>query len=113
MDKQLWGADPVNGRSKWVPLDHYGPTSYVTGGEVWPPQSVYGGPNSVGLNGVQSLVIPPATESGTYRVIPIYGGNASNKGSVTLKWITISTNTEVVAAVNLSAEVIRILVIGG
>src|ERR1017187_8956391 len=112
VDKQLWGADPVNGRSKWVPLDHYGPASYVTGGEVWPPQSVYGGPNSAGLSGVQ-WVNGGTTESGTYRVVPIFGGNASNKGSILLKWITISNNTEVAAAVNLSAEVIRLLVVGG
>ena len=113
MDKQLWGADPVNGRSKWVPLDHYGPKSYVTGGETWPTQSVYGGTNSVGLNGMQSIVMGPCTESGTYRVIPIYGGNASDKGSITLKWITISTNTEVGAGTDLSAEVIRFLAVGG
>ena len=112
MDKQLWGADPVNGRSKWVPLDHYGPASYVTGGEVWPPQSVYGGPNSVGLSGLQ-WINGGVTESGTYRIIPIFGGNASNKGSILLKWITVSNNTEVSAAVNLSAELIRLLAVGG
>lgn len=117
MDKQLWGADPVNGRSKWVPLDHYGPVSYTTNGEVWPPQSVYGGPNSIGLSGLQ-WVNGGTSESGTYRVIPVFGGTAAggsapNNGSIKLKWITISTNTEVVAGVNLSAEVIRLLAVGG
>lgn len=112
MDDLLWGADPVNGRSKWVPLDHYGPASYVAGGEVWPQQSVYGGPNSIGLNGLQ-WVNGGTSESGTYRVIPIFGGGASTKGSIKLMWITISTDVEVVAGTNLSAEVIRLLAVGG
>ena len=112
MDKQLWGADPVNGRSKWVPLDHYGPSSYTTNGEVWPTQSPFGGPNSAGLSGVQ-WVNGGTSESGTYRIVPIFGGSASNKGTIKLKWITISNNTEVANGTNLSAEYIRLLVIGG
>ena len=112
MDKQLWGADPVNGRSKWVPVDHYGPSSYVSGGEVWPPQPNLGGPNSVGLSGLH-WVNGGTSESGTYRVIPIFGGDASDKGQIKLMWVTISTNTEVTGGTNLSAEVIRLLAVGG
>ena len=114
MDKQLWGADPVNGRSKWVPLDHYGPKSYVTGGETWPTQSVYGGPSSVGLNGTQAVLGSNFSESGTYYVVPIFGGNAADKGSITLKWyVTATPGTQVAANTDLSAEVIRFLVVGG
>jgi hypothetical protein len=112
VDKQLWGADPVNGRSKWVILDHYGPASYVTNGEEWPPQSTYGGPNSIGLSGLQ-WVNGGTSESGTYRVVPVFGGGASVKGTILLVWYVISTGLEVGARVDLSAEVIRLLAVGG
>lgn len=115
-DKALYGVDPVNGRSKWNMVDHYGPTSYTTGGEVWPQQSVYGGPNSVGLSNLQ-WVNGGTTEDGLYRIVPIFGGTAGNpaptKGSIKLKWYVISTGLEVAAAVNLSASVIRLLAVGG
>ena len=112
MDIQLWGADPVNGRSKWVIADHYGPASYVTGGEVWPPQNTYGGPNSMGLNGLQ-WVHGGRTEDLLYTVIAIFGGNAGIKGQIKLKWLVVSTGLEVSAGTNLSASYIRLLAVGG
>lgn len=115
-DKALYGVDPVNGRSKWNMVDHYGPTSYTTNGEVWPQSPSGGGPNALGLASLQ-WVSQGTTESGTYRVVPIFGGTAGNpapvKQSIKLKWFVISTGLEVAAAVNLSAEVIRLLAIGG
>jgi hypothetical protein len=104
--------DPVGGRSKLCPVDHLGPVSYTTGGETFPAQNVYGGPNSLGLSGV-IWVNGGYSESGTYRIIPIFGGGGAVKGTIKLKWIVVSTGVEVAAAVNLNAEKIRLLVIGG
>ena len=112
INKTAVPVDPVNGRSKVVIVDHSGPASYTTGGETFPQQNTYGGPNSLGLNSV-SWVNGGTSESGTYRVIPIFGGSGSEKGTIKLMWVTISTNTQVSAQVDLSAEVIRLLVVGG
>lgn len=115
-DKALYGRDPVNGRSAWNIVDHYGPASYVVGGETWPQAPAGGGPNAIGLASLQ-WVSQGITESGTYRIVPIFGGTAGNpapvKQSIKLKWYVVSTGLEVSAAVNLSAEVIRLLAIGG
>ena len=77
------GVDPVSGRSKWTFLDHYGPTSYVAGGEPL-SQSVYGGPNPFGLSGY-TYVSGGLTNSGNYRVDTLYGG-VGNRTKVFLKW---------------------------
>lgn len=115
-DKALYGVDPVNGRSKWNMVDHYGPTSYVTGGETWPQSLAGGGPNAIGLASLQ-WVSQGVTEDGLYRLIPIFGGTAGNpapvKQSIKIKWIVVSTGNEVASATNLSASVIRLLALGG
>lgn len=76
----VWG-----GRSRAVPVDHQGPASYVAGGEVFPTQSVYGGPNSLGLAGVL-WCSGGTTESGNYDVVPIFGGGGKIAGTIKLKW---------------------------
>jgi len=93
-DKTVIGVDPVNGRSKLVYVDHTGPKSYTTGGEVWPQQSVYGGPNSVGLSDV-AWCNGGYSEDGLYFVVPVFGGKGALNGSIKLKWyaITISGST--------------------
>jgi hypothetical protein len=77
------GVDPVSGRSKWAFFDHYGPTSYVAGGEPL-SQSVYGGPNPFGLANY-TYVSGGLTNSGNYRVDTLYGGTG-NRTKVFLKW---------------------------
>ena len=114
MDITVVPLDPVGGRNKIISTDHYGPTSYVTGGEVWPQQSTLGGPNSIGENGVINVLSSTGwTESGNYYLITITGGKGALKGSVKLKWIVTSTNMEVASGVNLSAEHVRLSVLGG
>ena len=88
-DKVVIGVDPVNGRSKLVYVDHAGPASYTTGGEVWPTQSVYGGPNSVGLNDV-AWCNGGVTEDGLYFVVPVFGGKGGLNGTIKLKWFAIN-----------------------
>jgi len=116
-DTTVIGVDPVNGRSKLTYVDHTGPTSYVTGGEAWPQQSAYGGPNAVGLNDV-IWVNGGFTESGTYFIVPQFGGKGSLKGTIKLVWYTTAslatgTPAQPTAATNLSAEKIRLAVFGG
>lgn len=103
--------DPVGGRSKLQIIDHTGPASYVTGGETFPQQNVYGGPNSIGLAGVL-WCSGGFTESGNFYVVPICGGAGKVRGTITLKWFS-AFGTQVTSTSNLSAEVIRLLVIGG
>ena len=105
-------VDPVNGRSKWITVDHTGPTSYVTGGEVFPQQSVYGGPNSLGLSSTY-FVSEGTTEDGLYDVVPVFGAKGKVAGTIKLKWLNYTTGAEPAPGTNLSASVVRILVIGG
>src|ERR1700722_14376868 len=109
--------DPASGRNKIITVDHYGPASYTTGGETWPsvnPNQVTGGPNSLGEASVINILGGGGvTESGTYYVVPIYGGNGAIKSNIKLKWYVLATDVQVAAAVNLSAEVIRLSVLGG
>lgn len=117
-DKTVIGVDPVNGRSKLVYVDHAGPTSYVTGGEKWPQQSIYGGPNAVGLSNI-NWVNGGITEDGLYFVVPIFGGAGALKGTITLIWYAVAASitavalTQPAAAANLSASKIRLCVLGG
>jgi hypothetical protein len=87
-DVTVIGVDPVNGRSKLTYVDHKGPASYTTGGESWPQQSVYGGPNAVGLNDI-AWCSGGYTEDGLYFVVPVYGGKGALKGTIKLKWFSI------------------------
>jgi hypothetical protein len=116
-DLSVIGVDPVNGRSKLTYVDHSGPTSYVTGGEKWPQQSVFGGPNAVGLSDI-NWVNGGFTEDGLYLVVPIFGGNGALKGTITLIWYTVASLATGVAAqptagTPLNASKIRLCVLGG
>ena len=117
MDIVAIPLDPVSGRNKWITVDHYGPASYVSGGETWPsvnPNQVTGGPNSLGEASVINILNGSGfSESGTYRIVPVYGGKGTIKSNIKVKWFVASTNAEVAAAVNLSTEVIRLTVLGG
>lgn len=117
MDIVAIPLDPVSGRNKAITVDHYGPTSYTTGGETWPsvnPNQVTGGPNSLGeASVINILCLSGVTESGTYRLVPVYGGKGAIKSAIKLKWYVVSTNAQVEAEVNLSEELIRLTVLGG
>jgi hypothetical protein len=91
-DKTVIGVDPVNGRSKLVYIDHAGPASYATGGEAWPQQSAYGGPNSIGLNDI-AWCNGGVTEDGLYYVVPVFGGSGALKATIKLKWFSITAGT--------------------
>jgi len=113
-DKVVVPLDPVSGRNKIITVDHYGPTSYVTGGEVWPQQNTYGGPNSLGESNVIGVLSGSgATEDTLYVVIPITGGNGNLRGTIKLKWVGFTTGVEVTAGTNLSASHLRLSVLGG
>jgi hypothetical protein len=104
--------DPVGGRSKLQIIDHRGPALYVTGGETFPQQNAFGGPNSIGLSGVLFAQSGSVTEDGLYRLLFQFGGAGAVKGTVKVKWIVISTGAEA-GAINLSGSFVRLLVIGG
>lgn len=94
-----------------VPLvDHTGPASYVTGGETLGTPT-YGGSNVLGTRGY-TYVSGGMTNSGTYRVDCLYGGSGV-RSQVKLRWTVVATGAQVAATTNLSAETVRLLVIGG
>lgn len=103
--------DPVGGRSKLQIVDHTGPASYTTGGETFPQQNVYGGPNSIGLSGVL-WCSGGVDESGTYLVVPVTGGGGKVGGTIKLKWFS-ALGTEVTSGADLSTKTIRLHIIGG
>jgi len=116
-DKTVIGVDPVNGRSKLTYVDHAGPASYVTGGEVWPQQSPYGGPNALGLADV-NWVNGGFTEDGLYYVVPIFGGTGALRQQIKLKWFVVPTvdtavPEQVPADTDLSGSYLRLVVLGG
>lgn len=84
--------DPVGGRSKLCPVDHQGPASYTTGGEIFPQQSSLGGPNSLGLSGV-IWSSGGITEDGLYYVVPVFGGGGKVGGTIKLKWYNVAAST--------------------
>lgn len=106
-------AEPVSGRVKWTFVDHPGPASYVNpGGDIYPSQSAYGGPNSAGLSGVY-LVVPTWSQSGTYYVYQKTAGAGAVRGTATLIWNVSATGAQVANGTNLSGETVRLLIFGG
>lgn len=82
----VWG-----GSARAVPVDHGGPTAYTTGGEVPFSQSSFGGPNSVGVNGVLWMS-GGVTEDGLYYVVPVFGGGGAVKAQPKLKWFDVAAS---------------------
>lgn len=106
-------AEPVSGRVKWSFIDHSGPSSYVNpGGDPFPTQNQYGGPNTAGLAGVY-FVVPTWSQSGTYFVQAIYPGAGSVHGAVKLKWSVAATGGQVANGTDLSGETVRLMILGG
>jgi hypothetical protein len=112
-DQILTGfPEPVAGRTKWSFVDHTGPLSYVTGGETYPTQSAFGGPNNLGLSGVY-FVVPTWSSDGAYYIVPKYAGKGGVRGTATLQWFVAATGQQVAAGTNLSGATVRLMVIGG
>ena len=103
-DKILFGYPHRNGRQNVVVMDHYGPTSYQTGGESLSP-GLY---DMAGFDMV-TLPVPAVTESGNYSLgwTRASGTGGFTLPSVTLQWYVISTGAEVGSGVNLSTEFLR------
>src|SRR5208337_1751208 len=78
------GVEPWGSRSRAVFYDHYGPSSYVKGGEPLTPSSSFGGSNQLGLANFNELVAGVSV-SGNYRVDCVYGG-AGSRQAVNLVW---------------------------
>lgn len=99
------------GQGRVIPLDHTGPASYVTNGETL---GSYNSQTGVTLQGLAELdaVIGGPSKSGNYFVyaIPV------NQKQFTLVWVTatagVPSATQVTATTNLSAETVRLVVIG-
>jgi hypothetical protein len=106
---------PHGGRQEWV-LQHAGPALYATGGETFDIAHLNGG-GVIDYIEAAGLSFNSAT-SGTYYVkafYPIGQGVAGASGSVNvvLKWYNVSDNNEVTSQTVLTAEFIRLRVIGG
>ena len=105
-------AEPVSGRVKWTIMDHTGPASYVTGGETFPFQSPYGGPNNAGLSGVY-FVVPCWSQDGTYYVQAKYAGAGAVRGTVQLVWYVAATGAQAASTTPLNGETVRLMILGG
>src|SRR5271166_835460 len=79
------GVEPWGARSRAAFFDHYGPTSYATGGEPLTPSSSLGGANQLGLASFSFLDPPLTTNSGNYTLQVVYGGTG-NRQKVNVIW---------------------------
>jgi hypothetical protein len=113
-DKVLPGYPvPISGRQEWV-VQHAGPTSYQAGGETFDIAHLNGG-GVIDFLEASGLSFN-ASATGTYRVSVIYpigqgASGATGSTTVVLQWFNVSTGVE--ASGNLSAEFIRLRLIGG
>jgi hypothetical protein len=98
------------GAGKFIPLDHTGPTSYATGGETIGTSNNLTGISTQGLS-VIDFVDGGGSVSGTYFVISYPVGTGSRK-TYKLLWFVTATGAQVANAVNLSAETVRLVVVG-
>lgn len=99
------------GQGRVVPVDHVGPSSYTTGGETYGNQNSQTGISVLGLAELDAVIGGPS-KSGNYFVYAY----PSNQKQFKLVWVTatsgIPTTTQVTAAVDLSGETVRLLVVG-
>jgi hypothetical protein len=103
------------GQGKAIPVDHTGPVSYSTGGETIGQINNQTGITVQGLGVLDDVVGAGLSVSGSYWVLPQPVGTGERK-TYKLLWFTASagvpTLTQVSAAVNLSAETVRLTYIG-
>ena len=107
-------AEFTMGQGRAIPLDHAGPASYTTGGETFGNSNAMTGVTTQGLAVLDNVIGGPSL-SGNYFVYCIPSGTGERK-TFKLVWVTattgIPTTTQVTAAVSLTAETVRLLVIG-
>ena len=82
------GVEPWGGRTRAIVVDHTGPTSYTTGGELLSQSSTLGGSNVFGLASF-NLIDTAVSFSGNYRVDCLYGG-LGPRSAVRLRWSAIN-----------------------
>jgi hypothetical protein len=106
------------GAGKLVPVDHTGPASYTTGGETLGTINNMTGMalNAAGLSTIDAVEGSGSLSvSGSYWVMTQPTGSGSRK-TFKLLWFTATAGvpslTQVAAAVNLSAETVRLAYIG-
>jgi hypothetical protein len=104
----LPGYPRAIGGQLWVVADHYGPASYTTNGESIPAPPLR-------LSGIDwvNLPNPAVSASGTYSVSLGYASVGLPVAAVTMRWYVLATGLEVANGFDLSAETIRMQVIGG
>lgn len=102
------------GQGRAIPDDHAGPKSYTTGGETFGNSNSQTGISILGL-GILDNVIGGPSLSGNYFVYAIPSG-AGERKTFKLVWVTattgIPTTTQVTNGTDLSAETVRLLVVG-
>ena len=109
-----WGDRP------YAIIDWAGPASYVQVVNGAAPAAPTGGqaitPAAFGLSaGLEGIFVAGSSLSGTYTVQAFQAtayNQGSNNGTWLLRWITAATGAEVSAAVNLSAEIVRLIGFG-
>lgn len=108
------GYTDIWGKHGAAVYDHTGPASYTQ----WTAPSTGGDqltlPASFGLRNIDFVVPVGFTVSGNYYVeAKLTAGGGGNLSKAILIWYTAGTWNQVAATTNLSAEIIRLLVIGG
>lgn len=102
------------GQGRAIPVDHVGPASYATGGETFGNSNSMTGISTLGLGSLDNVIGGPSL-SGNYFVYAIPSG-AGERKTFKLVWVTattgIPTTTQVTNTTNLSAETVRLLVLG-
>ncbi len=103
------------GQGKAIPVDHTGPVSYTTGGETVGNINNQTGITMLGLATIDYVGVEGMAASGSYWVMAQPVGNGEGK-TFKLIWFTASagvpTLTQVSAAVDLSAQHVRLLIVG-
>jgi hypothetical protein len=104
------------GQGKMIPVDHAGPTSYATGGETLGSINNQTGITVLGLGTLDDVLGSGSVSiSGNYGVIVQPVGKGEQK-TFKLIWVTatagIPSTTQVAAAVDLSAETVKLVYIG-
>ncbi len=103
------------GQGKAIPVDHTGPTSYTTGGETLGSINNQTGVTLLGLATIDFVGVEGVAASGSYWCMVQPVGNGEGK-TFKLLWFTatagVPTLTQVTSTTDLSAQHVRLLVVG-
>ena len=102
------------GAGKAIPVNHVGPKSYTTNGETYGTANNQTGITVQGLATLTNVIGGPAN-SGNYFVYAVPQSTGESK-TFKLVWVTatagVPTTTQATSLADLSAETVRLLVIG-